>query len=39
MQTTVVVAITKESAERLGLVEGVSVTAIIKATDVIIGID
>ena len=35
----VVAAITKDSAERLGLAEGTSVTAIIKATDVMIGID
>ncbi len=35
----VVAAITKESAERLGLEEGKSVTAIIKATDVMIGTD
>jgi len=34
----VVAAITKESAERLGLAEGQSVTAIIKATDVMIGV-
>jgi molybdopterin-binding protein len=34
----VVAAITKESAERLGLVEGKSVFAIVKATDVMIGI-
>jgi molybdopterin-binding protein len=37
--TRVVAAITKESAERLGLVEGKPVTAIIKATDVMIGAD
>ena len=37
--STVVAAITKESAERLGLAVGTSVTAIIKATDVMIGID
>jgi molybdate transport system regulatory protein len=36
---TVVAAITKESAERLGLAVGRSVTAIIKATDVMIGTD
>lgn len=36
--TTVVAAITKESAERLGLAEGKSVVAIVKATDVMIGI-
>jgi molybdopterin-binding protein len=35
----VVAAITKESAERLGLAGGKSVTAIIKATDVMIGVD
>lgn len=35
----VVAAITKDSAERLGLVEGQAVTAIIKATDVMIGVD
>ncbi len=35
----VVAAITKDSAERLGLAEGGQVTAIIKATDVMIGID
>ena len=34
-----VAAITKESAERLGLAEGSEVTAIIKATDVMIGTD
>jgi molybdopterin-binding protein len=34
----VVAAITKESAERLGLTEGKSVVAIVKATDVMIGI-
>jgi molybdopterin-binding protein len=34
----VVAAITKESAERLGLAEGKSVFAIVKATDVMIGI-
>ena len=33
----VVAAITKDSAERLGLAEGSQVTAIIKATDVMIG--
>jgi len=33
-----VAAITKESAERLELAEGKDVTAIIKATDVMIGI-
>jgi molybdate transport system regulatory protein len=36
---SVVAAITKESAERLGLAVGKSVTAIIKATDVMIGAD
>ena len=35
---TVVAGITKESAERLGLAEGKSVVAIVKATDVMIGI-
>jgi len=35
---TVVAAITKESVERLGLAEGKSVVAIVKATDVMIGI-
>ncbi len=35
----VVAAITKDSAERLGLAEGGQVTAIIKATDVMIGTD
>ena len=34
----VVAAITKESAERLGLAAGKAVTAIIKATDVMIGV-
>ena len=34
----VVAAITKESAERLELTEGRSVVAIVKATDVMIGI-
>ncbi len=34
----VVAAITKESAERLGLAGGKSVTVIIKATDVMIGV-
>jgi molybdopterin-binding protein len=33
----VVSAITKDSAERLGLKEGDSVTAIIKATEVMVG--
>jgi molybdopterin-binding protein len=35
----VVAVITKESAERLGLVEGAKVSAIIKATDVMIGVE
>jgi molybdopterin-binding protein len=35
---TVVAAITKESAERLRLAEGRSVVAMVKATDVMIGI-
>lgn len=35
----VVAAITKDSAEHLALAEGSTVTAIIKATDVMIGID
>ena len=35
----VVAAITKDSPERLGLAEGSKVTAIIKATDVLIGVD
>ena len=35
----VVTAITKDSAEKLGLAEGGSVTAIIKATDVMIGVE
>ncbi len=35
----VVAAITKDSAEKLGLAEGGSVTAIIKATDVMIGVE
>ena len=34
----VVAAITKDSAERLGLAQGTSVTANIKATNVMIGI-
>jgi molybdate transport system regulatory protein len=34
----VVAAITKESVERLGLAEGRAVTAIIKATDEMIGV-
>jgi molybdate transport system regulatory protein len=34
----VVAAITKESAGRLGLAAGMSVTAIIKATDVMVGV-
>ena len=33
----IVAAITKSSAERLGLQEGTEVTAVIKATDVMIG--
>ena len=37
--TQVVAAITKESAERLGLAAGREVSAIIKATDVMIGVD
>lgn len=37
--TTIVAAITKASAERLGLAEGSAVTAIIKATDVMVGAD
>lgn len=36
---SVVAAITKESAERLGLAEGGSASVIIKATDVMIGVD
>jgi molybdate transport system regulatory protein len=35
----VAAAITKDSAERLALAEGAKVTAIIKATDVMIGVD
>jgi molybdopterin-binding protein len=35
---TIVAAITKESAERLGLAEGQSVVALVKATDVMIGV-
>jgi molybdopterin-binding protein len=35
----VVAAITKDSAERLGLASGKSVVAIIKATDVMIGVE
>jgi molybdopterin-binding protein len=35
----VVAAITKESVERLGVREGASVVAIIKATDVMIGVE
>ena len=35
---TVVAAITKESAGRLGLAEGKAIVAIIKATDVMIGV-
>ncbi len=34
---TITAVITKESAEKLGLVEGDDVTAIIKSTEVIIG--
>ena len=34
---TITAVITKESAEKLGLVEGNDVTAIIKSTEVIIG--
>ena len=36
---SVVAAITKESAERLGLAEGKSVIAIVKATDMMIGVE
>jgi molybdate transport system regulatory protein len=36
---SVVAVITKESAERLSLAEGTKVSAIIKATDVMIGVD
>jgi molybdopterin-binding protein len=35
----VVAAITKDSAERLGLATGSEVSVIIKATDVMIGVD
>jgi molybdate transport system regulatory protein len=35
----VVAAITKDSAERLALADGKSVVAIIKATDVMIGVE
>jgi molybdopterin-binding protein len=35
----VVAAITKDSVDRLGIAQGSAVTAIIKATDVMIGID
>jgi len=35
----VVAAITKASVERLGLIEGSRVAAIIKATDVMIGVE
>jgi len=38
-EAQVVAAITKESAERLGLAEGKAAIAIIKATDVMIGVD
>ena len=34
----VVAAITKDSAERLALADGLSVVAIVKATDVMIGV-
>jgi len=36
---SVVAVITKESAEKLSLAEGSKVSAIIKATDVMIGVD
>jgi len=36
---SVVAVITKESAEKLNLAEGSKVSAIIKATDVMIGVD
>jgi molybdopterin-binding protein len=35
----IVAAITKDSAERLGLTTGATVTVIVKATDVMIGVD
>ena len=35
----IVAAITKDSAERLGLQAGAAVTVIVKATDVMIGVD
>jgi molybdate transport system regulatory protein len=35
----IVAAITKDSAERLGLQTGAAVTVIVKATDVMIGVD
>jgi molybdopterin-binding protein len=35
----VVAAITKDSAERLALADGKSVTVIVKATDVMIGVE
>ena len=35
----IVAAITKDSAERLGLKTGAAVTVIVKATDVMIGVD
>ena len=35
----IVSAITRASAERLGLAEGTSVTVFIKATEVILGVD
>ena len=35
----IVAAITKDSAERLGLQNGAAVTVIVKATDVMIGVD
>jgi molybdate transport system regulatory protein len=35
----IVAAITKDSAERLSLQAGASVTVIVKATDVLIGVD
>ena len=36
---TIVAVITKESAEKLGLSEGMKASAIIKSTDVMIGVD